>query len=131
MCGMQGTVFCFLEGTKTSSLYTQFFAHPSGHCPSSALCSCTGSCSQQEADLGLCQVLCKEIAELNILFTSTLLQYFSDVFWLVSLLVVTACLLQHCRELLPLWSKSKPVCCSLPRGECFTVQCMKDRLLFK
>lgn len=40
-------------------------------------------------------LLCKEIAELNILFTSTLLQCLSDVFWLVSLLVVTAFLLQH------------------------------------
>lgn len=127
MCGMQGTVFCFLEKEPKPPVFT----HNSLHTQVVTVPAAQGPALSQQLIWVQCLVHCKEIAELNILFTSTLLQYFSDVFWLVSLLVVTACLLQHCRELLPLQNKSKPVCCSLPRCQCFTAQCRKDRLLFK
>lgn len=98
MCGMQGTVFCFLEKEARTILYTQVFTHNSLHTevvtvPVQPCTAAQGPAFSKQPTWVQCQVLCKEIAELNILFTSALLQCFSDVFWLVSLLIVTACLL--------------------------------------
>lgn len=132
MFGMQGTVFCFLEKEPKPLVFTHNSLHTKVvTVPVQPCAAAQGPAFSKQLTWVQCQVLCKEIAELNILFTSTLLQCFSGVIWLVSLLVVTACLLQHCKELLPLQSTNNPFCSSLPRGQCFTAQCRNDRLLFK
>lgn len=90
----------------------------SGHCPSPALRRCVGSCLQGAAGWGFSAMFSAEALQ-GSGFPS--LQHrgsvFQVVFWLVSFPVVTACLLQRCRELPPVQRKSKTVCCHWPRGQ--------------
>lgn len=78
MCGMQGTL-CFLEKEPKPPVFTHNSLHTKvGTVPVQPCVSAQGPAFSKQPMWIQCQVRCKEIAELNILFTSTLLQCFSD-----------------------------------------------------
>lgn len=81
MCGMQGTVFCFQEKEAKPPVFTHNSLHTEEvTVPVQPCAAAQGPAFSKQPTWVQCQVLCKEIAELNILFTSSLLHCFSDVF---------------------------------------------------